>query len=244
MSSMRRLLVTAVLLHLAAGMAVADLPVKVLRAYGPGGPHEVLEKCAELYRQSSGVAVEVIRALPHDLARRLPEDGDIYYGGAQYMLDEFNHRNPGTLDMDTAQKLKPRRIGIVVRKGNPLDIQGVDDLSRPGVRLLDVKLENMRHFYGNPGDQLRNVKRLEYTGRQGVKAWLSDPGIDAWVTYETWHAQIREDADFIEIPGKLAVRHLPMALTIRTPHREEAMDFIRFLESEEAHQLFEDHGWL
>lgn len=244
MSLIRSGLLTLVLAPLSLALAMAETEVETLRAYGPGGPHHVLQKCAELYRQKSGIAVEVIKALPHDLARRLPLDGDIYYGGAEYMLHDFNKQNPGTLNMETAQKLKPRRIGIIVRKGNPLNIQGIEDLSRDGVRLLDVKLEKMRHFYGNPGNELRNVKRLEYTGQNGVKAWLDSPEIDAWVTYETWYAMLSEQADFIEIPGEHGVRHLPMALTTRTPHQQEALEFIRFLESQEAHEIFNEHGWM
>lgn len=232
------------LLLLAATASASTLsPAKELRVYGPGGPHQVLEECAELFSERHGVKVVVTKALPHDLDERVGEDGDIYYGGAPCMLEEFDNRNPGVLDMTSIEQLHPRRVGIIVRKGNPLDIQGLECLSREEVCLLDVKLENMRHLHGaRPGDD-KNLRKLVYTGRQGLSAWRDRPEIDAWVTYRSWYVKLQEDADFIDIPEEHALRAIPMALTKRTEQREEAMNFIEFLKSGEAYQIFQKHGW-
>ena len=243
MSFFRWVLFTGLLLHGATAAASTEPSTKVLRVYGPGGPHHVLQACADLYRQRYDQDVAVIKALPYDLERKLVEDGDIYYGGAEYMLEDFDRLNPGVLNMTTVEKLHPRRVGIIVRKGNPLGIKGIDELSREGVDLLDVKLENMRHFYGDADDELANVRRLEYTGRQGFMAWSKYPEIDAWVTYRSWHALLAADEGFIEITGDNALRYTPVAITQRTPYRQEALAFIAFLKSDEARQIFAEHGW-
>lgn len=243
MTFFKWVLFLGLILHVASVTALADTNNKILRVYGPGGPHHVMEECAELFQKRTGVMVSVVRALPYDLEKKLPEDGDIYYGGAEYMLEAFDQKNPGVLDMSTAKKLHARQIGIIVRKGNPLNIKGPSCLEQKGINLLDVKLERMRHFYNNPADQLRNVKRMEYTGRQGLSAWLSYPQIDAWVTYKSWHTLISDDSDFIEISGDGALRHTPVALTNRTTYEKEAMDFISFLKSDEARLVFAKHGW-
>ena len=130
-----------------SGASIQDVS-RILRVYGPGGPHHVIEECAALFQERHGINVEVVKALPYNLDQRLSEDGDLYYGGAEYMLEGFARRNPGVLDMASVVKLHPRRIGIMVRKGNPLCIDGVEDLKMDAVGLLDVKLENMRHFHG------------------------------------------------------------------------------------------------
>jgi accessory colonization factor AcfC len=243
MSLFKLMLYGVFLLQVATATASTGTQDKVLRVYGPGGPHQVLLECADLYFERTGVNVAVIRALPYDLERNLPKDGDIYYGGAEYMLEDFDRKNPGVLVVSTAEKLHARRIGIIVRKGNPLSINGVDALSGEAVDLLDVKLEKMRNFYGNPANKLGNVSHLVYTGRQGLSAWLSYPDLDAWVTYKSWHALISEDADFIEIPSDNALRYTPVALTTRTMYRQEAMAFINFLKSKEARIVFAKHGW-
>ena len=235
--------VVLLLLVTATATASTETPAKVLRAYGPGGPHRVLEECADLFKAKHGVDVVVSKALPHDLERKLREDGDLYFGGAEYMLEEFEQRNPGVLDMTSMVKLHPRRIGIIVRKGNPLDIKGIEDLQRKEIKLLDVKLENMRHFHGAQPNQRNNIRRYVYTGQQGVTEWLTSPEINAWVTYKSWHVWLEEEADFIEIAGDHALRFTPMALTSRTTHRQEARRFLSFLKSEEARQIFRKHGW-
>lgn len=231
------------LVQTANAWANLDQPNKVLRAYGPGGPYRALRSCAELYREQHGVEVQIIRALPHHLAERLPADGDLYYGGAEYMLEEFDARHPGIIDVASAARLHPRRIGILVRKGNPHGIENLDDLRREGIEVLDVKLEKMRHFHLDPGGDLGNIRRLEYTGLQGKNAWLTVPELDAWITYRSWHVELEEHSDFIEIPGERGLRYIPMALTHRTAHPQEAKKFIRFLQSDEARRIFEEHGW-
>lgn len=222
--------------------ASANGSPKTLVVYGPGGPHHVLEECATLFEETHGIDVTIVKALPFELDRRLREDGDLYYGGAEYMLDDFDQRNPGVLDMSTVELLHPRRIGVIVRKGNPAEIKGIEDLFRGDVDLLDVWLENMRHFHTAGGVQAK-IFRYEYTGQKGVSAWLATPELDAWITYKSWHYHLREHTDFIEFTGKNALRFTPMALTHRTPHRKEAQAFIKFLKSEPARQIFVEHGW-
>ena len=141
----RWLLIGVLLLQVATAGATTKNPDKVLRVYGPGGPHHVIEECAVLFRDRQGVDVEVVKALPYNLEQRLREDGDLYYGGAEYMLEGFDHRNPGVLDMNSVVKLHPRRIGIIVRKGNPLNIDGIEDLTKDTIEsnltLYELKME-------------------------------------------------------------------------------------------------------
>ncbi len=239
----RWLLAGILLLNVVSAEASTEAPGKTLRVYGPGGPHHVLEECAELFGRQNDLEVVVRKALPHVLAQKLREEGDIYYGGAEYMAEEFDRINPGVLDLRTMERLHPRRIGIIVRKGNPLNIRGVEDLRQKKLGLIDVKLENMRHLYGAPSNWITNVRRFVYTGRQGLDAWLSSPEIDAWVTYRSWHLLAEEHSDFVEIPGDEALRFIPVALTLRTPYPREAQAFLEFLKSDEARHIFEKHGW-
>ena len=79
-----------------------------------------------------------------------------------------------------------------------------------------------------------------------LDAWRAGPGGELplrWTHPKTWHLTLQEHADFIAIPGEKGVRYTPVALTNRTPHRPEALDFIDFLQSEEARRIFEEHGW-
>jgi accessory colonization factor AcfC len=237
------LFVSLLLLAPATAGASSQEPVKVLRAYGPGGPHHVLKECAELFRQRHGVAVAVIKAAPAELARRVREDGDIYFGGAGYMLEDFSRENPDLLDMRSVETLHPRRVGVVVRKGNPLNIKGVECLQREGVDLLVARLENMAQFYAPGSGRMDNVRREVHSGQEGVDAWRAARELDAWVTYKSWHVSLEGESDFVELPGDQALRFTPVAMTRKTPYRHEAKKFFAFLKSPEAREIFVAHGW-
>ena len=59
MSFFKWILCGGFLLQIATATASTDTPDKVLRIYGPGGPHHVLQECADLYLKKTGVDVAV-----------------------------------------------------------------------------------------------------------------------------------------------------------------------------------------
>jgi len=170
-------------------------------------------------------------------------DGDLFFGGADYMLEDFDRRNPGVLDLRSAERLLPRRLGIIVRKGNPLGIRTLGDLQREGVTVMEAALEKVSGYHGARPGAGDADDPVEHTGTEALKAWRSNPGIDAWITYKSWHAVLAVEADFVEIPDESALRFTPIAVTARTPHREAAEKFIAFLKSPEAQRIFREHGW-
>jgi accessory colonization factor AcfC len=237
-------LFTALALLAASAFASTGSPAPVLRAYGPGGPHQALQECADLYRDLHGVSVGIIKAGPAELAKRLRTDGDIYFTGAEYMLEDFVEENPGVIDLHTVDELFQRRIGILVREGNPLGIKGIACLRRDEVDLVVADLENMESFLAPVcGDKPSLGPKQIYTGADGVNAWCSSPEIDAWVTYKSWHLELEEYSDFIEIPCDHALRSTMVAITSRSENRKAAQHFIDFLKSPEARRIFVEHGW-
>lgn len=236
-----RLILAALLL---ASTAWADTgPAVVLRAYGPGGPHHVLQDAAALYKEKCGVTVIVDKAGPVQLAKKLKEDGDIFFTGAEFMLEEFTAEHPDLLDPATINKLHPRRVGIIVRKGNPLKIESVNSLLEEGVDLMAAHLERMDPFLTASEDGRKSIEKLVFTGSEGVTAWRNSRELDAWITYKSWHVALEGESEFIEIPCDHALRNTMVAVTNRTSKREEARKFVEFLKGEEARRLFLEHGW-
>jgi len=236
-------LVGGLFFYAVTAAAAPLLPNKILRVYGPGGPHSVLQECAAIFEEKYGIKVAVEKAYPHNLSQKLCADGDIYYGGAEYMLEDFNRGNPGVLDMTSVEMLYPRQIGVIVRQGNPHNIQQIEDLAQKEVKLLDVKLENMRQFHGLDEGQASKISHYAYTGQEGFSAWKKSQNIGAWVTYKSWHVKLDDGSEFIEIPDVSAKRYTPVAITETSPSRNEALQFLSFLKSEEAGLIFMKHGW-
>jgi accessory colonization factor AcfC len=223
--------------------ASADQSPPALRVYGHGGPREVLSECAALYGAMYGVAVEVCRVGPGALSRKVAQDGDLFYSGAEFMLEDFDRGNPGVLDMESLEQLHPRRLGIIVRKGNPLAIRRIEDLRRDGIVVLKAGLEGISEFHDETAGADGTPHPVAHRGSDALKAWRADPEIDAWITYRSWHALLAAETEFIEIPDDGALRFTPIVITSRTPRRREAEQFIAFLKSPEARQIFRKHGW-
>lgn len=135
--------VLAVLFVVAAsapGVAVAQqASTRALRVYGPGGPLAAMKEAAVRFGRERGVEVHVTGGPEGQWIDRAKQDADLIYGGAEYMLSQFVMKHPDLVDASTREELYVRASGILVRKGNPKKIKTLDDLARPGIRLLDVE---------------------------------------------------------------------------------------------------------
>lgn len=69
------LLIVSLFLVASTAGASVEAPAKVLRVHGPGGPHNVLVACANLFEEKYGIEVVVRKALPHELDLKLPQQG-------------------------------------------------------------------------------------------------------------------------------------------------------------------------
>lgn len=214
-----------------------------LHVYGPGGPYLPMKECAALYAARFGVAVEVLKGQPELLVPAFSENGDVFYNGAEYMMDEFLAAHPGLLDGSGVALLFPRRMGLIVRPGNPKGITVPADLRRPGIAILDVRLENMAGPRQDPPGGSPNVALSVASGEEGFAAWRTRPDLDAWLTYRTWHVQLRDGSVFLPLPGPGGLRRIVAAPAARPRHPGQARDFCRWLGSDEARAVFQRHGF-
>lgn len=214
-----------------------------LGVYGPGGPFTPMKECAGIFASKSGIETIVSMGVPEDWIDEARRGGDIIYMGAEYMMSDFISQYPGMVEAAEVVNLYAREVGIIARKSNPLGISSLADLGRPGVGVLDVGLENMGDLQcAAPGI---NIRARVVTGQEGFKAWNSgDIKIDAWITYRSWHFQMRESSDFISLPPQEKVfRCTPAAITTVTGDRAAAQKFLDFLKSDEGHSVFRKWGW-
>jgi len=218
--------------------------METLRIYGPGGPYRPMSECALAFGRAGGCRAEVTKGTPQQWLVQARSDADLIYGGAEYMLDEFIADYPGFLDPETRTNLYARRIGVIVRKGNPRQINNLADLSRPRTKILNVELEKMAVFQERPAGLRTNINLSVLTGEEGAEKWLTDPALDAWITYESWHVPLRDETDFILLPGEGTIyRHTPVAITAFSRKKELAKEFIAFLKSPAGREIFCRWGW-
>ena len=213
-----------------------------LRVVGPGGPYEAMVECADAFSRSRNVPVEMIKGPPE---RWLDRRADLIYGGFPQMLTDLAEAHPEALDPNDIQELYERRIGLLVRRGNPRHLLTLADLADPDIQVLDVQLEQMEEFQDRvPGLRERLAASVR-TGEEGVRAWRARPELDAWITFETWYRATSSETDVIPLREDIgAVRPTVIAMTRWTVHRTLAREFISFLRSPRAHDVFRRRGWL
>ncbi len=222
-----------------------------LHVYGPGGPLAPMKECADLYKKQTGIDVLVTAGPEKQWFQSAQNDADLVYGGADYMLSQFALDHPGFLVPNTRTELYDRAIGILVRTGNPKHLQSLDDLARPGIRLLDVEgagqVGGWEDLAGRKGliDALRaNITTSVQNTALGIEAWNAHPELDAWITFGSWAKRIPDKVQLVRIPeGERLYRGTPIAMAKRSTQQARAQEFINFLRTPAAHAVFVRWGW-
>lgn len=163
-------------------------------------------------------------------------------------------------------------VVIGVRKGNPKNIRGWEDLARPGVSVLTPNVRTsggamwnvlavygaaLRGHAGVPaGDKeaakeflarvLRNVKIMDSSGRDSVLTFERGVG-DAMITYENEILVAPPDTrhEFVVPKGTVLIEN-PVAVVDGYAKQHGVLDiaraFVNFLRSPEAQRAFAEHG--
>jgi accessory colonization factor AcfC len=246
------LLFSAVLGISLAGPGMAAAQEKVLQVYGPGGPLGPMQESGRMFSQAHGMEVRVTAGPTPKWIEAARQNEDLIFGGAEYMLTEFILKNPDLVDPKTRTSLYVRPAGILVRPGNPKKIKSLKDLTRTGVRIVDVNgagqlglWEDLAGVHGLiPGIQ-KNIVLSVGSSAEAIDKWKTRPELDAWITYESWHYRLKEVTDLVRLPrAQRLYRGTPIAITSRSQQRDPAQQFIDFLKTPAAHAVFQKWGWL
>lgn len=245
------LLAALVFTLLLGGFSPASAQEQVLRVYGPGGPLAPMQECAELFARRQGVEVKVIAGPEARWIEQAKADGDLIFGGAEYMLTLLSQRYPGLIDEQSRISLYVRPAAILVRPGNPKGIRTLKDLARPGVALLDVNgagqvglWEDLAGAQGLIPALQKNIRVSVATTAEAIDKWRALPELDAWITFESWHHRLKGETAVVRLPERQRLyRGTPIALATRTCQPELARKFMDFLKTPEAHAIFRKWGW-
>lgn len=235
-----------------AGLAFGQEPAgEPLFVYGPGGPLAPMQEAAEKFGRAHGVRVVVTGGPEAQWIEKARKDADVVYGGAEYMLSQLAMKFPELVDRSTREELYVRPSGLLVRKGNPRKIRTLSDLTRPGVKILDVEGAGQLGMWE---DMARDAKLIDGIQKniavtvsstaEGIEKWKSMPELDAWIIFESWHSRLKNETDLVRLPESQRVyRGTPVAITTFSDRRELAREFIRYLKSAQGRAIFMKWGW-
>ncbi|GAC1427728.1 MAG: AcfC family putative adhesin [Flavisolibacter sp.] len=225
--------------------------IDTLYVYGPGGPQAAFEGCAKVFSKKIGVPIKVIAGPEDNWIVQAMQNADLVFGGADYMLTQFQMKHPGLLDSTTRIELYKRASGILVRKGNPKHIISLKDLTKPGIKILDINgagqlgmWEDLAGKQNIIGAIQKNIPKSFPNTALAIEAWKADSSFDAIISYASWYLRLKNVSQLVKLPVNQTVyRGTPIAITTITNKRKKAQQFIHFLLSSEGHAIFKKWGW-
>ena len=219
--------------------------------YGPGGPLGPIKESGELFSKQTGIPVKVTAGPEDKWIEDAKENADLIFGGAEYMLTSFSMKHKGIVDSNTRVSLYKRAAGILVRPGNPKNIRSLKDLTKPGIKLIDVNgagqfgmWEDLAGKQNLIGSIQKNIVKSYPNTAEAIEAWKTETVYDAWIIYASWHYRLKDNTQLIEIPASATVyRGTPIAITTLSDQKDDAKKFISFLQSSTVHAIFKKWGW-
>jgi ABC-type molybdate transport system substrate-binding protein len=229
-------------------------------------------------KQQPGATIGLI-TLPPGLILQAIKAGGWQYDGKQYseLPDVYASVNLGHLKqlkaaglMDSYMVYMHNELQIMVAKGNPKKITGIDDLARPDVRtsMPNPVNEGIMQFYFRKVLERHGLWQAVSGGKECVscqstsnnwftavhhretpdriKAGQSDAGA-VWKTEVLEARRAGAEVDAIELPPQDSLRdevsYVVGALT-RTPHRKMAEAFLSFLRSAAGQDAYARFGFV
>lgn len=226
-----------------------------LHVYGPGGPLPAMKEAAARFGALQGVDVSVTAGPTSAWIDKARGDADLIFSGSEAMMTDFVAAMNGQVQSADVEPLYLRASAILVRPGNPKGITGLDDLSKPGTRVLVVHGAGQTGLWedvaGRTGDIAevralrKNIAVFAPNSAVAREKWTADPSLDAWLIWTIWQVSNPALADVVEIdPDRRIYRDAGIVPTARGREKPEAAAFIAFLKGPDGAAIFRKWGWI
>ncbi|WP_252177510.1 substrate-binding domain-containing protein [Endozoicomonas sp. 4G] len=226
----------------------------VIRLYGPGGPHTALIKVAEAYEKKTGKKVEVIFGPETKWTHDAQAKADIIFGASEQSITAYLENYHFISEKDV-QPVYLRRATIAVKEGNPKDIQGFDDLLKPGIKVVVTEGKGVYNTSGTGlwediagrEGSLQDIQKLRknivaFEKGSGAAFKAFDKKADAWITWIDWPLANSSKVDYVELE-KTRTIYRDMNIAVSPKADPATADFVKFLNSSEGEKLVATLGW-
>ena len=227
----------------------------VLHVYGSEGPAPAIQQAATVFSSQHNVKVDVITGSPDKWLAQAAGEADVVFASAEFMMADFVEAGELEIDESSITPLYMRPSAVLVRPGNPKNIQDFPDLLKPGVRVMVVHGSGQTGLWedmaGKQGDIRtirafrKNIVIFAPNSTKAMQLWNEREDIDAYVTWNIWHMPLRNRAELISVSDDYTIhRQCNIALTERGKNKPLAARFIEFLTSPEGSAVFESWYWM
>jgi len=253
-SSTRRIVIIT-LVCVAAGAALLFVlrtanAATTLLVHAGAGIRPPLDELGTAFAKKTGIRVDYAYkgsgCLLADIC--FSKRGDVYIPGEVYYVEQAEKRG----FVSSRKVVAQMSTVLIVQKGNPKNIRGVRDLTRPGLRVgigdpkaiaagraaneVLVRAGVLDAVQKNIAMTALNVVEL------GIGVKLKH--LDAAIVWDATAHLVRDEVETLEIPEAWRVDSpIPVAVLTFSKHRRDAERFVDFLASKQAREVFVKHGY-
>ncbi len=223
--------------------------------FAAAGTKPAVDEAAALFEQQTGIKVAINYGGGGEVLSSmiLGETGDVYISSEQRFMDSALKKGAVGSEADVATVACMIPV-IGVQEGNPLNIQSLSDLARPGLNFAMCNPETTA--LGDIGPQiLQNaglydaVKANIVTTAPRVNSvvtMLEMKQVDAGFIWSHFNTTNPDDVDIIWIPKEYVtgVGEIQAAVSAYSSQEKTARKFVDFLVSEDGKEIFEKNGYL
>lgn len=220
-----------------------------LLVYCGAGMRKPMDEIGLLFEEKYGISANYNYAGSNTLLSQmeLTQKGDIYMPGATYYFDVAKEK--GFTDYE--QLIAYHMPVIAVPKGNPANITSLDDLAKPGVKVIlgDPKAAAI----GNLGNKILEKNGIYEDVENNIIArgatvnelviYVSMNQADASIIWEDLVVN-SEKIETVAIPSEQnIIKIIPIGTLTFSEKNDAAKKFVDFVASEEGKIIFEKHGF-
>lgn len=222
----------------------------VITVYSGAGMRKPMDKIGVAFEKKYGISVKYNYGGSNTLLSQieLTKRGDCYMPGATYYIKIA--KNKGFIDYE---KPVAYHIPVIaVPEGNPANIFGLKDLTKPGVRIIlgdpkaaaIGKIENKILKKNKIYDRVqKNVIATAATVNELV-VYMCLHQADASIVWKASLLGTEDKTDIIEIPKEEnIIKVIPIGRLTFSKHKKIAKKFVDFVASPEGRAVFKEYGF-
>ncbi len=214
------------------------------------------EKAAIEFEKQTGIKIKINFGGSGSVLSQmiLSKQGDIYFPGSSDFMEIAKRKN---VIINESEKIVAYLIPCInVQKGNPKNINSLNDLLKPNVKLAIANpeyvclgryaVEIITHNFSDKQINYFKNNLINYTGScSKTAAAISLKTVDAvlgWNVFEYWDPKRIQN---IQIKGSEIVRigYMPIAISSFSQKVNEAQQFIDFITKGAGKLIFEKHNY-
>jgi molybdate transport system substrate-binding protein len=238
---------TVWLIHYAAAA-----PRQTLTVFAGAAGKPALQQLAQRYRNRTGIQVDVTYGGSGAVLTQFAQEhyGDLYIPGSDDFMGKAERK--GAVLKGSRTVLVYLVPTICVPRGNPMRIAKLQDLARPGLRVVVGEPKSV--CLGDVAQTILQQQGLWDRVKPQIASYASScenvlqtlllGEADVVIGWDVFARQHPDKVQAIALPAKLArPRNIPAAVIKWSQQPDAAKAFIRFLANAESRQVWAKHGY-